>query len=63
MNSLELGLKDELEDGCGFFFFILSFIFDLQMFDRIKRSDEASASSAQGEEIKVHIFCCSYLLI
>lgn len=45
-----------------FFFFILSFIFDLQMFDRIKRSDEASASSAQGEEIKVHIFCCSYLL-
>lgn len=45
-----------LRMGGGFLFFILSFIFDLQMFDRIKRSDEASASSAQGKKIKVHIF-------
>lgn len=61
LNSLELGLKDELEHGlyCGFFLYFLfsvKLFFYLQMFDRIKPSDEASASSAQGEKFKVDIF-------
>jgi len=63
----QLGLKDGLEDGSGFIclFFLLililnHFIFDLQMFDRIKPSDEASASSVQGETFQVYAFIAGF---
>lgn len=47
----------------GFLVFILSyFIFYSQMFDRIKPSDETSASSAQGEKFKVDTFVAVILL-
>lgn len=53
----------------AFFFFFLVililsyFIFDLQMFDRIKPSDEASASSVQGETFQVYAFIAGFFLM